>query len=83
MGLFKRNNDKRKGMAKDNLSGNNYRFFLGQSTSGKLVNERTAMQMTAVYSCVRVLGEAIAGLPLLRRARHWSMWPPPSTGDRL
>ena len=28
------------------------------------VNERSAMQMTAVYSCVRVLSEAITGLPL-------------------
>jgi HK97 family phage portal protein len=36
----------------------------GGTTSGKVVNERTAMQMTAVYSCVRILSEAIAGLPL-------------------
>lgn len=36
----------------------------GGSSSGKVVNERTAMQMTAVYSCVRILSEAIAGLPL-------------------
>jgi HK97 family phage portal protein len=28
------------------------------------VTERSAMQMTAVYSCVRILSEAIAGLPL-------------------
>lgn len=39
-------------------------FFFGNTTSGKPVNERTAMQMTAVYSCVRILAEAIAGLPL-------------------
>lgn len=39
-------------------------FLWGGSTSGKVVNERTAMQMTAVYSCVRILSEAIAGLPL-------------------
>ena len=31
---------------------------------GKAVNERTAMQTTAVYACVRILAEAIAGLPL-------------------
>ena len=30
----------------------------------KRVNERTAMQMTAVYSCVRILSEAVASLPL-------------------
>lgn len=45
-------------------SGSSYRFFLGGSTSGKPVTERTAMQMTAVYSCVRILAEAVAGLPL-------------------
>ena len=30
----------------------------------KSVNERSAMQMTAVYVCVRILSEATAGLPL-------------------
>lgn len=30
----------------------------------KNVNERSAMQMTAVYSCVRILSEAVASLPL-------------------
>jgi len=44
--------------------GSSYAFFMGGSTSGKPVNERSAMQMTAVYSCVRILAEAIAGLPL-------------------
>lgn len=45
-------------------AGSSYSFFMGGSTSGKRVNERTAMQMTAVYSCVRILSEAVAGLPL-------------------
>ena len=45
-------------------AGAGYRFFLGTSTSGKRVNERSSMQMTAVYSCVRILSEAIASLPL-------------------
>ena len=45
-------------------SGSAYSFFMGGSTSGKRVNERSAMQMTAVYSCVRILSEAVAGLPL-------------------
>ncbi|MBR3942125.1 MAG: phage portal protein [Clostridia bacterium] len=44
--------------------GDSFAFFMGGSTSGKPVNERSAMQMTAVYSCVRILAEAIAGLPL-------------------
>ncbi|MBQ7540853.1 MAG: phage portal protein [Clostridia bacterium] len=37
---------------------------MGGSSSGKHVNERSAMQMTAVYACVRILSEAVAGLPL-------------------
>jgi len=45
-------------------SGSAYRFFLGGSTAGKAVTEQSAMQMTAVYACVRILSEAIAGLPL-------------------
>ncbi len=49
---------------KNSTSGSAFSFFLGGSTSGKNVNERSAMQMTAVYSCVRILSEAIAGLPL-------------------
>lgn len=44
--------------------GSNYAFFMGGTTSGKAVTERSAMQMTAVYSCVRILSEAVAGLPL-------------------
>lgn len=39
-------------------------FFFGPTSSGAKVTERTAMQMTAVYSCVRILSEAVAGLPL-------------------
>ena len=49
---------------KDMTAGGTFRFFFGGSNSGKPVNERTAMQMTAVYSCVRILAESIAGLPL-------------------
>ena len=45
-------------------AGSSYTFFMGGSTSGKTVTERSAMQMTAVYSCVRILAEAVAGLPL-------------------
>ena len=48
----------------NSTSGSAYRFFLGNSSAGKVVNERSAMQMTAVYACVRILSEAIAGLPL-------------------
>ena len=41
-----------------------YNFFFGSTTSGKVVNERTAMQTSAVYACVRILAETIASLPL-------------------
>ena len=44
--------------------GSSYAFYLGSSSAGKAVTERSAMQMTAVYACVRILSEAIAGLPL-------------------
>ena len=49
---------------KNSLSGSRYSFFFGGTSSGKPVNETTAMQMTAVYACVRILSETVAGLPL-------------------
>lgn len=49
---------------KNSTSGSGYRFFYGQSSAGKCVTERSAMRMTAVYACVRILSEAVAGLPL-------------------
>ena len=63
MGIFKglfRSRDK----PQNRTSGSAYSFFMGGSSSGKAVTERSAMQMTAVYSCVRILAEAVAGLPL-------------------
>lgn len=48
----------------NSTTGSAYRFLFGGSTSGKMVTERSSMQMTAVYSCVRILAEAVAGLPL-------------------
>ena len=44
--------------------GSRYAFYMGGSSAGKSVTERSAMQMTAVYACVRILSESIAGLPL-------------------
>ena len=63
MGLFSglfRSRDK----PKNSTAGSTYTFYMGGSTSGKRVTEQSAMQMTAVYSCVRILSEAVAGLPL-------------------
>nr|WP_313274658.1 phage portal protein [Gleimia hominis] len=48
----------------DHAISSGYSFFFGATSSGRPVTERSAMQMTAVYSCVRILAEAIAGLPL-------------------
>ncbi len=58
-GLF-RSRDK----PQNRTAGSSYAFYMGGTTSGKTVTERSAMQMTAVYSCVRILAEAVAGLPL-------------------
>ena len=49
---------------KNTLPGSTYSFFFGASSSGKTVNERTALQTTAVYACVRILAETIASLPM-------------------
>lgn len=49
---------------KDRIAGSCFRPIFGGSTAGKVVTERSAMQMTAVYACVRILAESIAGLPL-------------------
>ncbi len=50
--------------SQNHTAGSSYSFFMGGSASGKQMNERTSMQMTAVYSCVRILSEAVASLPL-------------------
>ena len=63
MGLFS-NIFKARDKPQNRTIGSNYSFFFGGTTSGKPVNEYTAMQMTAVYSCVRILSETLAGLPL-------------------
>jgi len=47
-----------------NRVGGSFNFLFGGTASGKAVNEQTAMQNTAVYACVRILAEAVAGLPL-------------------
>lgn len=45
-------------------SGARYNFYTGPTIAGKRVNQHSAMQMTAVYCCVRIIAESIAGLPL-------------------
>ena len=58
-GLFKSRDN-----PQNRLQGSSYSFLSGISSSGSRVNEKTAMQMTAVYSCVRILSETLASLPL-------------------
>lgn len=62
MGLFNRSKSRDK--PKDYEIGTRRLWIFGRSTSGKNVNERTAMQVAAVYACVRVLSESVASLPL-------------------
>ena len=49
---------------KNSFWGSPYSYFFSTSSSGKSVNEKTALQTTAVYACVRILAETIASLPL-------------------
>lgn len=42
-----------------------FTFLFGPTSSGNVVTERTAMQTTAVYACVRVLSEAVADCRLI------------------
>jgi HK97 family phage portal protein len=58
--LFSRDKPKNKGGSI--LTGSP--FFFGDTISGKVVNERTALQSTAVYACIRILAESLASLPL-------------------
>lgn len=65
MGILERLGLKRqRGEPKNKYEGNDFSLLFGRSTSGKTVNERTALQTTAVYACVRILSETIASLPL-------------------
>ena len=64
MSIFHRLFQSRDRPVTDSTNGSGYRFVFGPSSSGKNVTERSSMQMTAVYSCVRILSEAVASLPL-------------------
>ena len=39
-------------------------FYFGSSVSGKSVTARSAIQVSTVYACVRVIAETVASLPL-------------------
>lgn len=59
-----RNIFKSRDKPRNSTPGQSFIFRYGGSTAGKNVSETSAMQMTAVYACVRILSEAVAGLPL-------------------
>lgn len=56
------------GQARDkpvrNYSNAEYTFNFGRNTRGKNVNEITAMQTMAVYTCMRILSEVATSLPV-------------------
>ena len=48
----------------DRTEGSRWAFRFGPTPAGRRVDERSAMQTTAVHACVRILAEAVACLPL-------------------
>ena len=77
MGFVKLFNRRR---ARNKQLSSGYSFLYGPTSSGRAVTAQSVMQMTAVYSCVWLLAEAVAGLPLHvyrqdatgRRPRQWT-----------
>jgi len=47
-----------------NRFGGRFEYLFGPTDAGKIVNERTSLQVTAVYACVRIISEAVASLPI-------------------
>jgi HK97 family phage portal protein len=48
----------------DNVRDSGQTFLFGRADSGERVDEKSAMQIAAVYACVRLLSETVASLPL-------------------
>ncbi len=66
MGIFKslfKSRDRPQNFMGDSVGGGRS-FQFGSAWSGKSVTERSAMQTTAVYACVRIIAETVASLPL-------------------
>ena len=64
MSIFDSIFGKKKPKIENSLNGSPYEFFKGIADSGKFVDERSSMQVSAIYACVRILSEAVASLPL-------------------
>ncbi|MBR6712249.1 MAG: phage portal protein [Selenomonadaceae bacterium] len=58
-GLFKSRDEPQN---RYNFSG--FPFLFGRSISGKTVNETTALRISAVFACCKILAESVACLPL-------------------
>ena len=58
-GLFKSRNK-----PQDSYQFSGFPFVFGRSISGKTVNEITALQISAVFACCKILAESVACLPL-------------------
>ncbi|MBR6712112.1 MAG: phage portal protein [Selenomonadaceae bacterium] len=58
-GLFK-SRDK----PQDSYNFSGFPFLFGRSISGKTVNETTALRISAVFACCKILAESVACLPL-------------------
>jgi HK97 family phage portal protein len=41
-----------------------WKYFGNQNVAGQVINEKTVMQLSAVWSCVRLIAETISTLPL-------------------
>ena len=48
----------------DNVRDSSGTFLFGTANSGERVDEKSALQISTVYACVRLLAETIASLPL-------------------
>ena len=48
----------------DNVRDSGGLFVFGMTNSGERVDEKSAMQISTVYACVRLLAETVASLPL-------------------
>ena len=57
-GLFKARDEPRNSVSEA------MQFFEGRATSGQLVTQRSSIQISAVYACVRLISETVASLPL-------------------
>lgn len=52
------------GVPIDLMNDDFWKFFGNQNVAGQVVNEKTVMQLSAVWSCVRLIAETISTLPL-------------------